>query len=191
MDDEGRHLLDVVRENAQKMARLIDDLLAFSRTGKRDLQLVPVNMTEMAQSVFEELVGEGAGERAAFSCQPLPEVIGDATMMRQVWMNLLANAIKFSGPVEHPAILVSGRTDGREVVYLVKDNGVGFDPEYTGKLFGVFQRLHAARDFDGTGVGLALVQRIIHRHGGRVWAEGKIGEGATFSFAIPVRGAAS
>lgn len=145
-------------------------------------------MSEMARNVFSELVPEGARGRYDFGCGQLPDTVGDATMLRQLWTNLLSNAVKFTGPTNQPAISISGGREGNEAIYHVRDNGVGFDMQYADKLFGAFQRLHSARDFEGTGVGLALVQRIVHRHGGRVWAEGKVGQGATFSFALPAPG---
>ena len=191
LDDEGRRLLRVVRDSTHKMAQLIDDLLGFSRSARHPLQPSRIDMGALARSVWEELTPAEARERCEFTVGALPEAVGDAAMIRQVWANLLANAVKFARSAEHPAITVNGRVDGREVVYTVSDNGVGFDMTYAGKLFGVFQRLHPAREFEGTGVGLALVQRIVHRHGGRVWAEGAVGKGATFSFALPAPGGVS
>ncbi len=191
LDDEGRRLLRVVRDNTHRMGQLIDDLLAFSRSARHPLQPLPIDMGALARSVWEELTPPEARTRCEFTVGALPVAVGDAAMMRQVWTNLLSNAVKFTRPAERPAIAVSGRTDGREVIYTVSDNGVGFDMTYAGKLFGVFQRLHPGREFEGTGVGLALVQRIVHRHGGRVWADGAVGKGATFSFALPAPGGTS
>jgi PAS domain S-box-containing protein len=191
LDDEGRRLLRVVRDSTHKMAQLIDDLLAFSRSARHPLQPSRIDMGALARSVYEALIPPEARTRCEFTVGALPSAVGDAAMMRQVWVNLLANAVKFSAPATRPAIAVCGRVDGREVVYTVSDNGVGFDMTYAGKLFGVFQRLHPAREFEGTGVGLALVQRIVHRHGGRVWADGAVGKGAAFSFALPAPGGVS
>jgi len=188
VEDEGRRLLGVIRANTRRMAQLIDDLLAFSRLGRRGMQSVPVEMAAFVRDVFEEQVPEEARSRYSLTITELPNVRGDAAMLRQVWANLLSNAAKFSAPKEKPVIEVSGEIDGADAVYHVRDNGVGFDMEYADKLFGVFQRLHSIRDFEGTGVGLALVQRIVRRHGGRVWAEGAVGEGATFSFTLPIQG---
>ncbi len=191
LDDEGRRLLRVVRDSAHKMAQLIDDLLAFSRSARHPLQPSRIDMGGLARSVCEEVTPPEVNARCEFTVGALPEAVGDAAMMRQVWVNLLSNAVKFTRPVTRPAIAVRGRVEGCEVIYTVSDNGVGFDMAYVGKLFGVFQRLHPAREFEGTGVGLALVQRIVHRHGGRVWADGVVGKGAAFSFALPAPGGAS
>ncbi len=191
LDDEGRRLLRVVRDNTHKMAQLIDDLLAFSRSARHPLQPSRIDMGALARSVYEELVPAETRARCEFTVGALPCAVGDAAMIRQVWANLLSNAVKFSAPASRPAITVTSRVDGDEIVYAVSDNGVGFDMTYASKLFGVFQRLHPARDFEGTGVGLALVQRIVHRHGGRVWADGAVGKGATFSFALPASGGTS
>ena len=191
LDDEGRRLLRVVRDNTHRMAQLIDDLLAFSRSARHPLQPARVDMGALVRSVYEEVVSPEARAGRELTVGALPDAVGDVAMLRQVWVNLLANAVKFTGPAAQAAIAVSGRRDGDEVVYAVSDNGVGFDMTYAGKLFGVFQRLHPASQFEGTGVGLALVQRIVHRHGGRVWADGAVGKGATFSFALPVPGGTS
>ncbi len=191
LDDEGRRLLRVVRDSTHKMAQLIDDLLAFSRSARHPLQPSRIDMGALARSVFEELVPGAARAGCDFTVGALPDAMGDAAMMHQVWTNLLANAVKFTRPVSQPRIAIDGRVEGSEVVYTVSDNGVGFDMTYAGKLFGVFQRLHPAREFEGTGVGLALVQRIVHRHGGRVWADGAVGKGAAFSFALPPLGGVS
>jgi PAS domain S-box-containing protein len=186
LDDEGRRLLGVIRTNARRMSRLIDDLLVFSRTGRREMACSRLDMREMAQSVFEEIVGDpGARARIDFRLGALPGAEGDAALVRQVWVNLIANAVKFSSLKEPCVIEVAGEPEGNQSVYHVRDNGVGFDMQYAHKLFGVFQRLHAPGDFEGTGIGLALVQRIVARHGGRVWAQGAVGEGATFSFSLP------
>ncbi len=142
-------------------------------------------MEGMARAVFEELKPSLAGRELHLEIKPLPLCHGDQSMLRQVWINLLGNAIKFTRPREHALIEVSGQTGDAENIYCVKDNGAGFDMQYAGKLFGVFQRLHGVEEFEGTGIGLAIVKRIITRHGGRVWAEGKVNEGATFYFALP------
>ncbi|HSC07054.1 MAG TPA: CHASE3 domain-containing protein [Steroidobacteraceae bacterium] len=184
LDDEGRRLLGVVRDNSQKMGRLIDDLLAFSRLGRKPLANTLINMKRLVEEVIEELQ---ASDRKSpeLVVGKLPPAQGDAVLVRQVWANLLANAMKFSGKREQPLIEVSGKENGAEIVYCVKDNGAGFDMQYYDKLFGVFQRLHGATEFAGTGVGLAIVQRVVARHGGRVWAEGKVNEGAAFYFSMP------
>jgi len=183
LDDEGHRLLAVVRASTARMGRLIDDLLSFSRLGRKALDLVPVNMTALAEEVAAEL--RRASPRARVEIGALPAAVGDAALLRQVWGNLVGNALKYSTKRDSPRIEIGGRTDGRECVYWVRDNGVGFDMRYYDKLFGVFQRLHGEHEFPGTGVGLAIVQRVVTRHGGRVWAEGRPGEGAGFWFALP------
>ena len=183
LDDEGRRLIGVVRQNSQKMGRLIDDLLAFSRLGKKQLAVSAIDMAKMAREVFGELAPDG--HHIIFKLDSLPPAQGDPVLVRQAWVNLLSNAIKFSGTRKQPEIEVRGYADDVLNVYGVKDNGVGFDASYYDKLFGVFQRLHSDEEFPGTGVGLAIVQRVVARHDGRVWAESKIGEGATFCFSLP------
>jgi light-regulated signal transduction histidine kinase (bacteriophytochrome) len=189
LSDEGRRLLGVIRDSSQKMGQLIDDLLAFSRLGRHALSAAEIDMKRMVEDVLKEIHVAGAG-RCRLELKALPPARGDATLLRQAWSNLLDNAIKFSGKHERPVIEVSGHENGAECVYCVKDNGVGFDMQYYDKLFGVFQRLHSEVEFRGTGVGLAIVQRVITRHGGRVWAEGKVNEGAMFYFALPKGGGA-
>jgi signal transduction histidine kinase len=184
LDDEGRRLLGIVRDNSQKMGRLIDDLLAFSRLGRKPLANTLIDMKRLVEEVLEELETPDPKSRELVVGK-LPPVQGDAVLVKQVWANLLANAVKFSGKRERPRIQVSGEENGAEIVYCVKDNGAGFDMRYYDKLFGVFQRLHGAAEFPGTGVGLAIVQRVINRHGGRAWAEGKVNEGAAFYFSMP------
>ena len=182
LDDEGRRLLGVVRESALRMGRLIDDLLAFSRLGRREPAKQPVDMSGLAREVLDELRPE---TRATIELGELPAAQADRSLMRQVWANLIGNALKYSGKRDDARVEIGGRADGAENVYWVRDNGVGFDMRYVAKLFGVFQRLHRNEEFDGTGVGLAIVQRVVARHGGRVWAEGKPGEGACFAFSLP------
>jgi PAS domain S-box-containing protein len=189
LDTEGKRLCSVVRENTGKMSRLIDDLLAFSRLGRAEMNLSRIDMGTMANSIFHELTTPESRARIDFQVGTLPPAIADPTLMRQVWMNLLSNSIKFSSKRERAVIRVSAEQQPGECVYAVQDNGAGFDMQYVGKVFGVFQRLHSSKEFEGTGVGLALVQRVIHRHGGRVWAEGETDRGATFSFALQERGA--
>lgn len=187
LDDEGRRLLAVVRDSAQHMGQLIDDLLAISRMGRREMVVSPVDMTRLAREVAEKLHDVEPAERAIeFRVGDLPAASGDMAMLRQVWVNLLSNAIKFTGLRNPARIEIGGQRDGGEVRYWVKDNGVGFDMQYADKLFGVFQRLHAVDEFEGTGVGLALSQRIIRRHGGHIQAEAVVDGGATFTFTLPV-----
>ncbi|MBS1189785.1 MAG: cph1 [Rhodocyclaceae bacterium] len=186
LDDEGRRLLQVVRDNAQRMNQLINDILAFSRTGRREMAPEPVDMEAMAKSVAEEARQAEPGRAIEFAFLPLPPTRGDPALLRQVWVNLIGNAVKFTRrrPVAH--IEVGGSTEGGENHYWVKDDGAGFDMRYAGKLFGVFQRLHSQEEFEGTGVGLAIAQRILFRHQGRIWAEGQPDGGATFHFALPI-----
>jgi light-regulated signal transduction histidine kinase (bacteriophytochrome) len=153
------------------------------------MNLSRIDMGAMANAVFHELTTPESRGRIDFQIGNLPPAVADPTLMRQVWMNLLSNAIKFSSQRDRAIIRVSARQSQGETVYAVQDDGAGFEMQYVGKLFGVFQRLHSAREFEGTGVGLALVQRVIRRHGGRVWAEGEPDKGATFYFALQERGA--
>jgi PAS domain S-box-containing protein len=185
LDPEGLRMLHVVRDEAARMGRLIDDLLAFSRMGRRQMRSTEIDMTALAGTVFEEHASQASNRKVRLTMTSLLPAHGDASMIRQVLVNLLSNAIKYSQPREVAEIELGSRLEGNECIYWVKDNGVGFDPRYADKLFGVFQRLHSDEEFEGTGVGLALVQRIIHRHGGRVWAEGKVNEGASFYFTLP------
>jgi PAS domain S-box-containing protein len=189
LDAEGKRLCAVVRENTKSMGQLIDDLLAFSRLGRAQMSLSGIDMGTMASSVFYELTTPESRARIDFQVGALPPAVADPTLMRQVWINLLSNAIKFSSKRERAVITVSAGQQPGECVYAVQDNGAGFDMQYVGKVFGVFQRLHSSKEFEGTGVGLALVQRVIRRHGGRVWAEGEPNKGATFYFVLQQRGA--
>jgi len=188
LDDEGKRVCDVISDSTHKMGDLIDDLLSLSRMGRADLNPVNINMQDMAAVVFEGLVATGSRKRINFSVDTLPPASGDPALIRQVWVNLISNAIKFSAKRKRPVIKVYAEVKETEIVYSLEDNGVGFDMQYAPKLFNVFQRLHSARDFEGNGVGLAIVQRIIQRHGGRVWAEGEIDKGATFYFTLPAGG---
>jgi PAS domain S-box-containing protein len=183
---EGNRMLGVVSSEARRMGRLIDDLLSFSRMGRQKMARTLTDMTSIARMEFEHLTSAASESAPRFELHPLPPALGDTAMLGQVFANLLANAIKFSRNQADPVIEVGGRRGHGEVIFYVKDNGVGFDERYVHKLFGVFQRLHSEQEFEGTGVGLALVQRIIHRHGGKVWAESKPDDGATFYFSLPV-----
>ncbi|MBK7862324.1 MAG: PAS domain-containing protein [Archangiaceae bacterium] len=183
LGDEGRRVLGIIAKNAVKMGQLIDDLLAFSRSGRKPIERKRVDMTGLSRAAAE-LVRE-AGRNLDLRLSPLPPCEGDPVLLEQVWVNLLANAVKYTRRREQAIIEVSGERRGREVVYAVKDNGVGFDMKYEAKLFGVFQRLHTAAEYEGTGVGLALVQRIVKRHGGWVKATGVLDQGAVLSFGLP------
>ena len=170
------------------MSCLIDDILAFSRMSRKEMGMASVDMTALAAEVFAELRAAAAGRTIRFVLGELPPAYGDAAMIRQVLANLLDNAIKYTRLQPEAVIEMTGVQSGNENVYCVKDNGAGFDMQEAGKLFGVFQRLHSAEEFEGTGIGLAIVKRIAERHGGHVRAEGKVGEGATFCFSLPRTG---
>ena len=187
------HQMSVIAKAAKQMGHLIDDLLAFSRTNRIEMHPVRLDMRKMVDDAIESLDAECFGRTVKWDIKPLPEVKGDARLLRQVWVNLLSNALKYTRSREVAQIEVGHTVDdsgtdsgGRKLTFYVRDNGVGFDMQYVSKLFGVFQRLHRSDDFEGTGIGLANVQRIIHRHGGRVWAEGAVDSGAAFLFSIPV-----
>jgi len=182
---DAQRYLSLVCESAARMGRLIDDILAFSRVLRGGMSMARVNMTALAEEVFAELRAAATGRDIRFVLGELPPARGDAAMIRQVLVNLLGNAVKYTRSRPDAVIEMSGTESGSENVYCVKDNGAGFDMRYAGKLFGVFQRLHSVQEFEGTGIGLAIVKRIVERHGGEVRAEGKVGEGATFYFTFP------
>lgn len=182
---EGHRLLGEVQAGAVRMGQLIDDLLEFSRMGRASLKPEVLDMTQEVESLLGPLVSETSGRSVETRVHPLPAAWGDRALLRQVLLNLLGNAVKYSAHRNPARIEVGGSASERECTYWVRDNGVGFQMQYVHKLFGVFQRLHSTREFEGTGVGLALVQRIVHRHGGRVQAEGAVDQGATFSFTLP------
>ncbi len=186
LDDEGRRLLAVVKSEASRMGALIDDLLAFSKLGRRPMNSATVNMFALAGDVAGEQTRVANLPASVFTIADLPQIRGDHVLLRQVWINLLANAVKYSSKNADPHIDVWAEREATSVVFHVRDNGVGFDMTYADKLFGVFQRLHKSSDFPGTGVGLAIVKRIIRRHGGEVWADATLGAGATFSFRLPI-----
>jgi PAS domain S-box-containing protein len=188
LGDEGRRLIGVIRDSAQKMGRLIDDILAFSRIGRREVARQKVDMKALVRAMYEELAPNRAGRNIQFEVGDIPPAMGDPSMLQQVWVNLISNAIKFTRHAASARIEVGAMASELETTYFVRDNGVGFDMQYYGKLFGVFQRLHGVEEFEGTGIGLAIVHRIVVRHGGRVWAEGRVGEGATFFFSLPNEG---
>jgi light-regulated signal transduction histidine kinase (bacteriophytochrome) len=173
-----------VRNNAQKMGHLIDDLLTFSRLSRAPVNIQATLPINLVQQTLEDLKDEQAGRQVEISLGDLPACRADPALLRQVFANLLENALKYTRKRDPARIEVGAMDQAGECVYYVKDNGAGFDMQFSNKLFGVFQRLHRAEDYEGTGVGLATVQRIIHRHGGRVWGEGAVDEGATFYFTL-------
>ncbi len=189
LDDTSTRYLDTIAQSSDRMGRLIDDLLAFSRTGRTDMRLAPVDSNQLVQDVIQELGDLTADRRVVWQVADLPAARADRSLLRQVWANLIENAVKYSGPRNEARIEI-GTTrkgcaaDADDTAFFIRDNGVGFDPQYSDKLFGVFQRLHRADEFEGTGIGLATVQRIVHRHGGRVWAEAAVDQGATFYFTL-------
>jgi signal transduction histidine kinase len=185
LDSEGNRMLGVIRDSGRRMVELIDDLLAFSRLGRQAINATNLDMAALAAEVWSEI---RADPRIEFKIVALPVTRGDRSLLKQVWVNLLSNAVKYSSKREKIVVEVTGSDDGKEAIYSVRDNGAGFDMRYYNKLFGVFQRLHDADEFPGTGVGLAIVQRIVTRHGGRIWADSTPGEGAVFSFALPSGG---
>lgn len=185
LDDEGRRVIDVIIKNAKRMGQLIDDLLDFSRVGRKEISLAYIDMTTLVKAVASDLIDQEKRNDVNLVIHPLKSSSVDMDMIRQVWVNLISNALKYTGKTEGARIEISSYDVADGICYKISDNGVGFDMKYIDKLFGVFQRLHRMQDFAGTGVGLAIVKRIISRHRGRVWAEGKINEGATFYFTIP------
>jgi signal transduction histidine kinase len=185
LDLKGLELLTIVKENAERMERLISDLLAFSRISTKDVRLAEIDMGGLVETVFDELRPNTESKNLRLVMNALPVGYGDASMIRQVIVNLLSNAIKFTEAREVGIIEVGGAVEGSNSTYYVKDNGIGFDMQSADKLFGLFQRLSSAQDFEGTGIGLVVAKRIIEKHGGRIWAEGKLNEGATFSFTLP------
>ena len=185
LDEEGIRLLNIVRENTAKMGHLIDDILLLSRASRQEMLLNEIDMAALARSVYDEFQTDVTDRDVEFNVGDIPNAYGDRAMLGQVFQNLIGNAIKFTRN-KNPAIIeVGGEKEGKEIVYYVKDNGAGFDMKYINKLFGLFQRLHSPEEFEGTGVGLSIVQRVIRRHGGSVWGEGAVGEGATIYFTLP------
>jgi light-regulated signal transduction histidine kinase (bacteriophytochrome) len=192
LDEKGNRYLRTICESAKQMGRLIDDLLSFSRMGRAELHQTTVSLDQLVKEVLSDLRPDTEGRNIAWTIGSLPTVYGDPSMLRQVLTNLIDNAVKYTRIRERACIEIGCDGTARdESVIFVRDNGAGFDMEYAHKLFGVFQRLHSATDFEGTGIGLANVQRIVVRHGGRTWAEGTVDGGATFYFSLPARKEAS
>ncbi len=185
LNEEGKKLCKTIMDNAIKMGDLIENMLTYAQIGRISLQETEIKMNHLVQSVFDEVSYGPESARIQFSKEDLKTARGDEIMIRQVWTNLLSNAIKYSSKQEVINIAVSCKTETGKIIYCVKDNGVGFDMNYVSKLFGVFQRLHCDQEFEGNGVGLAIVKRIVERHGGEVWAEGILGQGASFYFSLP------
>ena len=184
LPEEGKRHLERIRDGGRQMGVLIDDLLAFSQLSRQLVNRQKINTAKLVQNVLEELKPQLDGRRIEIKIGELPACHGDPALLKQVWVNLISNAVKYTRGREPAIIEIGCAPENNEDVYFVRDNGAGFDMQYADKLFGVFQRLHSADEFEGTGVGLAIVQRIIHRHGGRVWAEAKVNQGATFYFTI-------
>ncbi|WP_276374552.1 PAS domain S-box protein [Chryseolinea sp. H1M3-3] len=183
-DDEAKRLTNIIMSNTQKMGRLIDDLLAFSQLGRKELVKTQTSMTQMVKSICEEQKRSETDRSIEFTIHELPFAFVDTVTIRQVWVNLISNAVKYTRHKPHATIEIGANEEGDYQVYYVRDNGAGFDMLYYDKLFGVFQRLHSQKEFEGTGVGLAIVQRIVLRHGGKVWAEAEPNVGATFYFSL-------
>ncbi len=185
LDAKGQRYMDTIGDSAKQMGHLVDDLLVFSRMGRAEMNVSGVSMRRLVDEALDRLRSQTTGRDIDWKIGSLPEVQGDPTMLRQVWLNLIDNAVKYTRTRERAEIEVGSVFNGEESVCFVRDNGVGFDPQYAGKLFGVFERLHRSDEFEGTGIGLANVRRVILRHGGRTWAEGQVEGGATFYFSLP------
>ena len=182
---EGRRLLDHVMSGSKRMGQIIEDLLTLAQLGRQELRRRPLALNPLVERLVADLRNQSPDRKVQVVIAPLGECDGDASLLEQVLVNLLSNAFKFTGKREVALIEVGCQHEGDEQVYFVRDNGAGFDPRYLNKLFGIFQRLHTAQEFEGTGVGLSIVQRIVQRHGGRIWAEGSPDQGATFYFTLP------
>jgi light-regulated signal transduction histidine kinase (bacteriophytochrome) len=184
MNADGLRYLNQVEKSAGQMGQLIDDLLTFSRTGRKELHVQRVSASSVVKAALEDLKTMRENRRVDICVGELPDCDADPALLRQVWVNLLANALKYTSKRDPAVITIGCRREGETDVFFVQDNGAGFDMKYAEKLFGVFQRLHLADDYEGTGVGLAIVQRIVQRHGGRVWTEAELNRGATFYFRL-------
>jgi len=185
LDTEARRLTGIIKSNAMKMGKLIDDLLNFSRMGRQDITKTRIDTRKMVDEVIDELLFQNSARNIEWEIAELPPIMGDIATIRQVWFNLISNAIKYSGKKALPHISIGAAHEHNQNIFFVKDNGVGFDESYKEKLFKVFQRLHSADEFEGTGVGLALVEKIISKHGGTIWATGEVNKGSIFYFTIP------
>lgn len=185
LNEDAKHLLEVIVGSTQKMDKLIDSLLLLSRTGKKEITKTIVNISELVQHTLYELRSDAQNGKTKIQVGELSPAMGDVSLLTQVFVNLISNAIKYSAKKEEPIVEIGCNQSNGENVYFVKDNGAGFNMKYQNRLFGVFQRLHDNRDFEGVGIGLAIVHRIISKHGGKVWAEGEVGKGATFYITLP------
>ncbi len=185
LDPEGKQFLGIIRKNAQRMGKMVEDFLRLARLGHKPLELTTVKMMPMVEEIVSDLKEAKGRKHVEVNISNLPDVQGDEPLLRQVWINLLSNAFKFSSHREKPLVEISTSTTDSEIVFLVKDNGAGFEMRFAERLFGVFQRFHPAEEFEGTGLGLAIVRRIVLRHGGRVWAKSERDKGAEFYFALP------
>jgi len=185
LPEKGQHYLNSIGDSVHIMGMLIDDLLQFSRTGRMEMHQSDLDMNEIVKEVKESLCKDNPDRKIEWVLRKLPSVNGDGAMLRLVWMNLLSNAVKFTRTRKKARIEIGVSKEDKELVFFVRDNGVGFDMQYAHKLFGVFQRLHPTEEFEGTGIGLANVHRIVLRHGGRTWAEAEPDKGAAFYFSIP------
>jgi len=185
LDETTLHYLNTISESAKQMGNLIDDLLAFSRMGRSEVKKSRTHLGYLVKGILKDLQEEIKDRDIAWNVGELPEVFCDGSMLRLVFVNLISNAAKFTRPRPKALIEIGCVSEQEEFIFFVRDNGVGFDPKYKDKLFGVFQRLHHRDEFEGTGIGLANVRRLIYRHGGRTWAEGEIENGATFYFSLP------
>jgi PAS domain S-box-containing protein len=184
LDAEGNRLLNRIVNGARRMGVLIDDLLAFSRFSRQVITPVKIDMGKLVQECVHEALPNGIPPERTITIESLPDALGDRNLIKQVWVNLVTNALKFTARSPHPVVAIGTVQKDGQAVYFVRDNGAGFDMQYADKLFKVFQRLHKDTDYEGTGVGLAIVQRIVQRHGGKIWAEGKVNEGAVFYFTL-------
>jgi signal transduction histidine kinase len=185
LDDNGKRLLNVLRDNARRAGQLMDDILRFMNLGRRRMEAGPVDLAELARAIFAELQTASPGRRMRLEIDALPPAFGDRDMLRHALRELLSNAIKYSPGGSEAVVEFGGASEERENVYSVTDHGVGFDMRYADKLFRVFERVHPTGQYEGSGIGLAIVRRVISRHGGKVWAEGKVGAGASFHFTLP------
>jgi len=185
LDAEGKRLINIIRENTKNMDALILDLLNLSRVSRSDVNIDEVNMYHLVKTTYDDMTITAQKKEFRFHLEKIPSIQADATLIRQVWKNLIENALKYSKRSKEKSIEIGAETKDEHIVYFIRDKGAGFDAKYEHKLFGVFKRLHSTKEFEGSGIGLAIVQRIIQRHGGNVWAEGEIGKGATFYFSLP------